>query len=1124
MATTIGRVEFIVGLDGNQLPAQARRLARQMEEAGKKSGDSFSDGFDSTFDQRLSKIGSRISQKLGDQGKLAGTSFARDFEGVLQTRFRRMQQNLAEILSDKDSFIEYARGFSTVGEAVEQLNDDLDRLRGQTYINEDGQERLVLTARAARDFGVEINRLGTEADAFLTKERELNEQTRDFEANWSRLTRVLGDTEAFRQVADRVGGTGAAFTRLRSELEGVGDALGKSRVEVEGYVDALERTRDGADRAIARMHALEGGSNRLERAFTKLSTAVRSPWRNLDNDVRLVLGLIIGAADQIGTLGSALGAGLLGVGSAASSALVGVGGLVAVFATLNKEVDDLPPALRDVRLEAAQFSDTFQRAGEVVARGAFGEMNGALESLSGSLRRLDPELAGVGRATGRLFDGLADGLKEGTDGFEELRTLLRNSERDIDRLGDVTGIWGLALIRSFNRANPLAQDLYDWLERIGTQFDAFGQSNEFDRWLSRSQNVFQSLGGLVDALARGLNDLVTPDAVGRTTDLLDNLTEFTPALISILDIVGRLDPLGLLALALNEAGQAIGPLLPSLAELADALNPLLEAAILGIADGLEIIAGVAKPAVEGLTGLIDAMPPGAISAAAAGLVAVGAALAAIKIAGGVSGAAGALIDFTTQATRATTPAGKLVTLVGKAGLAGAFVAVSVSMPGLIKGLVDYLDEVSGLDKATGDAIKGQKSFLDVLKQTNPNLDYTAESVRQIVDVLGEFGGESANVDRAIEGLGITTKTTQVAVGLFEDSLAKMDETFAGLSIDEQTARFGAWAEQLGLTDAQVLTLIGEMPVFEEALRSAASAGDGTATSQEILALALGNTTSGAETATGALGGLAGQAGLTAEQIDNMAQKIQNTNEQFFTSRDAAREYQSSLQTLKDSIAENGTALDITTESGRLNEAAIDDLAQATLNYAGELLKQTGDQNAANDAIRTGRQDLINILGQFGIAGQAAEDYANKLGLIPENVVTKVQADTLAAQQGIDRFVNTNNGKRIRIYVDGTFDAGTNGGIRGFARGGVLGGPEVILAGEAGREALVPLDRPLNQVDPSVRALSAIAQGLRPMAAGGVVGSTRSTTIQPGAIVVNESGDPRRTANEVLQRFAENIAG
>lgn len=101
--------------------------------------------------------------------------------------------------------------------------------------------------------------------------------------------------------------------------------------------------------------------------------------------------------------------------------------------------------------------------------------------------------------------------------------------------------------------------------------------------------------------------------------------------------------------------------------------------------------------------------------------------------------------------------------------------------------------------------------------------------------------------------------------------------------------------------------------------------------------------------------------------------------------------------------------------------------------------------------------------------------------------------------------------------------GGGGSGGGMASGGLLNGPRRILAGEAGPEAVVPLQRPLSQVDPSVRWLSALAQGKTPaMASGGVVGSGRTVNIESGAIVVQESGDPARTSIEVLDRIAERV--
>lgn len=94
----------------------------------------------------------------------------------------------------------------------------------------------------------------------------------------------------------------------------------------------------------------------------------------------------------------------------------------------------------------------------------------------------------------------------------------------------------------------------------------------------------------------------------------------------------------------------------------------------------------------------------------------------------------------------------------------------------------------------------------------------------------------------------------------------------------------------------------------------------------------------------------------------------------------------------------------------------------------------------------------------------------------------------------------------------------------FAAGGMLGGPRYILAGEDGPEAIVPLRRALDRVDPSVRWLSAIAQGKTPTAAsGGITGNGgRAITIEAGAIVVEEARDGLATSVEVLNRISENL--
>lgn len=92
------------------------------------------------------------------------------------------------------------------------------------------------------------------------------------------------------------------------------------------------------------------------------------------------------------------------------------------------------------------------------------------------------------------------------------------------------------------------------------------------------------------------------------------------------------------------------------------------------------------------------------------------------------------------------------------------------------------------------------------------------------------------------------------------------------------------------------------------------------------------------------------------------------------------------------------------------------------------------------------------------------------------------------------------------------------GVPWFASGGVISGARVVGVGEAGPEAIVPLNRPLASVDPSVRWLSAVAQGMAPSGGGG-----GGISIAPGAIqVVTPYSDPALVANQVLDDIVANF--
>jgi hypothetical protein len=197
----------------------------------------------------------------------------------------------------------------------------------------------------------------------------------------------------------------------------------------------------------------------------------------------------------------------------------------------------------------------------------------------------------------------------------------------------------------------------------------------------------------------------------------------------------------------------------------------------------------------------------------------------------------------------------------------------------------------------------------------------------------------------------------------------------------------------------------------------------------------------------ALAELQGAAHDAHGAVDELADATRGFGSATRSTREAEREFQSAIDELTEFVNENGRTLDINTDAGRSNEQALDAIAEAATELAAARFEETNSHAAA--AVSAGREQLILALAQFGITGQAAEeDYADRLGLIPANIYTAAQLTTAAADAMMEAFITRWDGKRIRVYADGSvsFGAGpnapravANGNIFDYARAFADGG-------------------------------------------------------------------------------------
>ncbi|MCL1870997.1 MAG: phage tail tape measure protein [Promicromonosporaceae bacterium] len=237
------------------------------------------------------------------------------------------------------------------------------------------------------------------------------------------------------------------------------------------------------------------------------------------------------------------------------------------------------------------------------------------------------------------------------------------------------------------------------------------------------------------------------------------------------------------------------------------------------------------------------------------------------------------------------------------------------------------------------------------------------------------------------------------------------------------------------------------------------------------------------------------------------------------------------QELVAAYVQTGKALDITTEAGRKNQAALDDIASTGLDVVDSMRQNGASQEDLQKSMATTRQAYIDAATSMGMSKEAAEKLADQLGLIPTNTTANVEVkdnvDTevtriTKALQSIPKsttttvYANTSAAygaisqlnAALRAAGSGQHVAVGGGGSGGltFADGGYTGpGGKYQPAGVVHRGEYVFTAEATNRI--GVGALNQLNYGQFPgYAGGGLVGGPAGTgpaSVSRSLTVVNQ---------------------
>lgn len=325
----------------------------------------------------------------------------------------------------------------------------------------------------------------------------------------------------------------------------------------------------------------------------------------------------------------------------------------------------------------------------------------------------------------------------------------------------------------------------------------------------------------------------------------------------------------------------------------------------------------------------------------------------------------------------------------------------------VVGLTAVLGEYQQQQAAATARAKEYADSLDGI--TNAATDSTRslalKNLTKEIEVIGLFGkqGTGRSAAKAFQELGGDIKD-------FVDAAAGSDEAMT--RVQAVFDRYNAMAD--GVDKTKLAVAYGDAKKgLEEQTTALAKAKE-----QNDLAAEAGIKNSNAQDQ------LAGAANRAQKAMEDQAKATHDLIDAQKTLQDIILGERGSWRNLYDAIdaansavEKNGQTLDITTEAGRANQAALDDLAQSGWKLVESMEKNGATMEDMQAAMQLTRDNFISVAQSMGLSADQAAALADQLNLIPTSIESHVTAETQAANASVDAFiayVQAQNGGTITI--------------------------------------------------------------------------------------------------------------
>lgn len=765
-------------------------------------------------------------------------------------------------------------------------------------------------------------------------------------------------------------------------------------------------------------------------AFVKSTAKTRKMRDDLDQ--------MVGSFTKVGIVGAAA---LVGMGKSAVDWQSDWAGVTKTVAGTTEQMVALEASLR----EMAKTTPTTHTEIAAVAEAA-GALGVATEDVAGFTK----VMIDLGETTNLTADEAATSLAQ-------LSNVMGTSTSDVDRMGS-------AIVALGNDGASTEREIVQMAQRIGAAGKAAGMSEtdvlgfasalssvgvEAEAGGTALSQTFTEMGAAVrkggdelDLIAKtagmsseAFSKAWKDDAAGATQAFIEGLGRMQSAGG---DAYGTLEQLGMSGIRqtdslmrLAQAGELVGDSLQT-AEAAWASNTALadeaskryetaeskiSMAMNSIRDsaidmGGNLLPVIAKTA-EGAAQLADLFTnlPGPVQSVIVSLTAI-VGVGGLAAAGLLKLALGARDTY--AAFRGLVPVGSALEakLKGFRNAAGAATAALIALAAVQWIGSQYQAGVDNtrlsIEQMEAAAVNAAKGGLDKLDAEFTNIWGSATDTGLALATLAGAAGSSG---RAFGDFADFITGTKNNITESEEAVSKLDKALSSMSADKAATAFreiSTAAAEYGVTSTQMLDMF---PKYRDSLLNLANDLGVAGLSTQELADWMGGkvppavqaAAAAADSADPSISKLAGTTESAADAAKKAADAARELANAWLTMSGSEIGLEAAIDAATESIAKHKKNLDIGSEAGRANKAALDDIAKAALSLRDAQAEAGASTETMNASTVKARGAFVEAATQMGLTGAEAAALADKYGLVPPTVTTNVSAPgaTISAQQAVD---------------------------------------------------------------------------------------------------------------------------